>query len=449
MDLIFIIELAIVAVIVVIQFVTFFKNNSAIRTLGEIFPDSQKLQTKQVTLPAEKKEGETTSENQEVSLIVDNTQFNVTFREIIKTINIYLARQKGDASEDTIKELAEAKVTSHEKAIESNIAMPLYIGLLCTFAGVIIGLVRIATDGVSDYAIQSFIGGVLIGMIGSANGLALTVRSNFMFKEKKKVRDQGQYDFFNFLRAHFLPEGFAKKSAGFNTSHAKENLEIFHEGFVKYQQHMNLSLSETLQLFSELKGVFAQIKSMEMGLKGINQYLHTNENIVIKQVASIEQFNKRAELISSKLNEQYANVEKQLASLAAENIKALDRKTQLAYSSMNGNGNGYHHGNGNSLAYAEAIDMDLSHLRDKIKGIEVNGLEINQKLIKEINESNQTNQKTSSQISLLNNQLAKILEHQEANYLRSKEFRFFIWTGVTAFLAGISGAIIYVINTFL
>jgi hypothetical protein len=449
MDLIFIIELAIVALIVVIQFITFFKNNTAIRKLGKIFPDAKILQTKQVALPPEEKNGEKSAVKHEVGLIVDNTQFNPTFREIIKTINLYLARQKGNPSEDTIKELAESKVTSHEKAIESNIAMPLYIGLLCTFAGVIIGLVRIATDGVSDYAIQSFIGGVLIGMIGSANGLALTVRSNFMFKEKKKSRDQGQYDFFNFLRTHFIPEGAARPS--FAKEEAKDNLEIFHEGFVKYQKHMNLSLAETLKLFSDLKGVFAQVRNMEMGLKGINQYLHANENIIEKQVASIENFSQRAELISNKLNENYAKVDKQLAALVTENIKAMDRKTQLAYSSMtNGNGhNGYHNGNGNSLAFAEAIDMDLTQIREKIKGIELNGLEINKKLVQEMNETNQTNQKTSSQISLLNNQLAKILEHQETNYFRTKEFRFFIWTGVTAFLAGISGAIIYAINLFL
>ena len=119
--------------------------------------------------------------------------------------NDYLIRNKGAADFDILKELAERKSASQQSAIDSNIALPLYIGLLCTFTGVIIGLIRIATDGVSDDAIQAFIGGVLIGMIGSAVGLALTTRSNFVFKNAKKTRDGKQYDYFSFLRSNILP----------------------------------------------------------------------------------------------------------------------------------------------------------------------------------------------------------------------------------------------------
>ena len=284
MDTFFLVEIGIVAVIVVLQFIVFFRNNIAISRLESIFPSSSLLKSKTVGLTEDSTSpilGDDT-----IDLIEENPRFSRTFGEIVETTNAYLTRNKGQADFDILQDLAEHKSYSQEDSIESNVALPLYIGLLCTFTGVILGLIRIAQTGVSDDAITAFIGGVLIGMIGSAVGLALTVRSNYVFKEARKVRDSKQYDYLTFLRENIIPT--LSKSADSSVGALRDNLAHFNEGFAKYQTHMNESLSETLKLFHELKDVFTKIRQIERGLNGMGNFIKSNDGLIEKQIAYID-----------------------------------------------------------------------------------------------------------------------------------------------------------------
>lgn len=447
MDPILIIEVCIVAIIVGLQFLVYFKNTTAIKKLAKIFPDVQFLQLKTTGSEETEKPVKSTAKQ-----IEDNPKFSQPFREIIYITNAYLTKNKGEAEIESLQELAERKVVSQERAIDSNITLPLYIGLLCTFTGVIIGLVKIGIVGVSDYAIQSFIGGVLIGMVGSATGLGLTVRSNYQFKESKKKRDEGQYDYFTFLRAYIIPP--LKKETQEPLSTLRENLAAFNEGFAQYQAHMNESLSTSLRLFSDVKEVFAHFTSLEQGLLSITNFLQANDGLYEKQVEYLSTYSDKAQALTQKLAQHYAYADMQLEAFVEDNINAINNGTQTAYAKVdqylaNGtgksNGNGRYNGNGHGYGYANAYKPNLNGSSAQLQK---ENIELHKEVLKQLKDGNQLYEGLGDEIRMINARLAESVMTQEKSFMNSREFKFFIYLGLAAFIGSIAGGIVSMINAF-
>ncbi|MEZ4827904.1 MAG: hypothetical protein R3C61_16705 [Bacteroidia bacterium] len=443
MDSVFILELAIVAFIIVAQFRVYRRNGESIRTLGEIFPLPENLRvfSQVVTDP----EAPADLESQNFYLLEDQEIFHPEFRDILHSTNAWLIKTQGAAATESLEQIAERKVGSVEKSVESSLTLPLYIGLLCTFTGVIIGLVKIAMTGVSDAAIQTFIGGVLIGMVGSATGLALTVRSNFRFRESKDLTDKGLYQYFNFLRANMLPA--TPRDGWESVKDFRENLSVFNEGFVKYQQHTNESLSETVKLFGEVKTVVEQIRALSKSVAGMGEYLNANDGLLDKQFACMDAYARKAEALAEKLQRHHAYVDRELAGIAAENIRVLEYQTQAAYSEIDYYLNGGHNGNG--LSYAEAIDRDLTRLRGDMRQIQDSGYQTQGKLLDSLVQEKKSREEMTDQFREMNTRLAMLVNGQSGQFMNTGAFRTFIFSGIAAFGIGIVGGLIFLINTLL
>lgn len=443
MDSVFILEFAIVAIIIVTQFRVFSRNGLSIRTLAEIFPKPENLNVfSQVVTDPREPAG---TESQSFYLIEDRESYLPEFRDILHSTNAWLIKTQGAAETESLEQIAERKVDSVEKSIESNVALPLYIGLLCTFSGVIIGLIKIAMTGVSDLAIQTFIGGVLIGMIGSATGMALTVRSNFQFRESKKLSDKGLYEYFHFLRANMLP--VVHREGWESVQDFRENLVAFNDGFAKYQLHTNESLSETLRLFNEMRNVFEQIRVIKKGMSSMGEYLNANDGLLDKQFACMDAYARKAEALTEKLQRHHAYVDKELAGIVSEKMAVLDYQTQSAYQDVDYYLNGGYNGNG--MSYAEAIDRDISRLRGDLQQIHNNGFQTNGKLIESLVQEKKTLEEMTDQVREMNTRMAMMHAGQSSQFMNSGTFKAFIFTGIAAFSVGIVGGFIYLINTLI
>ena len=129
------------------------------------------------------------------------------FAGIIDDTNNYLRNNKGAAADfNILKDISERQSEVLEREINATVATPLYVGLLGTFLGVIFGLSGIILrGGVTNEAIQTFITGVVIAMIGSFVGLLLTLWGNTLFKDARFERDRHQNDYYTFLQAQLLP----------------------------------------------------------------------------------------------------------------------------------------------------------------------------------------------------------------------------------------------------
>lgn len=176
---------------------------------------------------------------------LDISHNNKAFEIILLATNAYLSKNKGSADFNIIKSIADRSVESQENKVSSSLSLPLYLGLMGTFIGVILGLASIAIDGFNlnntDVIIKELISGVVLAMIVSLCGLALTTNLNArIFKNAVAVRDICRNSYLNFLQAELLPnldnnlysalDQFRSNIADFNAKFGK-NLEIFDTSF--------------------------------------------------------------------------------------------------------------------------------------------------------------------------------------------------------------------------
>lgn len=148
-----------------------------------------------------------------IDLISIKTGGNRITSKLLYAINTYLFRNRGVASDfHLIKDVVERNCDAVENDINQSISLPLYLGLLGTFLGIILGLIQISGVDFSnssealDDAIKLLLGGVKIAMFASFTGLLLTIiNSGFIFKGAKESMEDKKNDFYTFLQIDLLP----------------------------------------------------------------------------------------------------------------------------------------------------------------------------------------------------------------------------------------------------
>jgi hypothetical protein len=249
MDFTLSLELVIVAGVVSTQFYFFYSTLEKINKLSDLFPENI-LDSSSIHPAGSAAKSET--------LKTDERQFSKPFNHILESINKYLIKNKGATDFSIIKSIVERSIDSKESFVSSNISLPLYIGLMGTFSGVIIGLTQIAfAGGVTDDNINSFIGGVLIAMIASFFGLLLTVINNSRnFKNAKAICDERKNNFYNFLQAELLPHlGSSLYDA---LDRLKVNINDFNK---KFENNINLfdtKFSENIRTLRDSVGSLSE-----------------------------------------------------------------------------------------------------------------------------------------------------------------------------------------------
>lgn len=412
MDSILLIEIVIVGLIIVGQIWVFFRNLNSMDRLGKLFPHSTLLEVNeetQVDLEA--------TDTVMVPQLQDQKQFSTDFRDVVLMTNDYLRRNKGASHGERLQEIATYKADSLEESIETNLPLPLYIGLLATFTGVIIGLIKIAISGVTDAAIQSFIGGVVVGMIGSASGLFLTVRSNQVFRDKKEKRDQGMEYYFQFLRTRvFHPESAPVQGS---VKGLRDSLAAFQDGFARYQSQMNESLGDTLKVFRDLQSAFQQVRTVGQELKGISSVLQTNEEVLSKQAQYFASYQQKADAFTRKLNENLKTVDEKLDTTVSQNIQALDESSQSAYLKM---------------------DQYLASLEGTEQKAFANSL------LSRMDQEGKERKVLTETVHQLKDQLQSM--GGNSGVLDNGLIKTFLYTGIAAFVLGLGSGVVYLIQAF-
>ncbi|WP_020532253.1 MotA/TolQ/ExbB proton channel family protein [Flexithrix dorotheae] len=421
-DPFFWIELGIIIIIVVTQLSVYFRNISTINGLKKIFPAGHKLtldflsgKPKESTTDAEKDPA--VAEAQKVALIQKDGNYSEEFLEIIDSTNDYILRNKGAAGYAGLENIAERKTKSIEDGIEQIIALPLYLGLLGTFTGVIIGLIKIAISNVSDAAIQSFIGGVLIGMVASAFGLFLTVLSNQAYKTAKKQKDRDLYDYLNFVRLNLVPQSY--KSMPTDMKALKYNLAAFTNEFTNYQQSLTSALGDTLSRFEDLQTVFEYIKGLEPGLKSVGQFIRNNNDLVEKQADSIDAVTRKTLSLTHEIG---------------DNLEKMDSRINKleAYS------------NGASDAVVTATPVGTATTLDTDELVRVN-----KSLLAKMESTEASSQLIATNLKNVYDFLQRSSsenEESKGGFLNSFSFKLFTTLGIITFAIGIGIGIWYIIN---
>ena len=247
----------------------------------------------------------------EITLILATDSTNTILDKIINSINTYLIRNKAAVSDfNLVKDIVERNCDAAEDEINTQLPIPLYLGLMGTMLGIVVGvgymtwigfnsfLSATVTIGVQSNGIEVLMGGVGLAMVSSFIGLSLTTLASGSYYRgaKAKVEEQ-KNDFYTFIQTELLPS--ISNSATNSIITLQTNLLKFNDGFTSNINRFDGLLTQILSSFdnqisivSELReidvaklarlniDVLRELKTSTAEFDKFNQYLHQVNAIV-------------------------------------------------------------------------------------------------------------------------------------------------------------------------
>jgi hypothetical protein len=246
----------------------------------------------------EESQNEIKVETTELNIIEINTTNNFVFNKILFSTNNYLIRNHGAASDfNLIKDIVERNVDAVEEDINSSIGIPLYLGLMGTMMGIIIGLFNMpemdsligdtnAMDLNLNKGIGLLIGGVKIAMIASFIGLFFTIiNSGWLFKGSRSLSEARKNEFYTFIQIELLPlinQGLAS------------TLDSLQRNLLKFNNEFSTNLKGLTGIFDSSRSAIREQKELLDALDRAKVMDMTRYNVaVLKQLdVSVGQFEK-------------------------------------------------------------------------------------------------------------------------------------------------------------
>ena len=259
--------LIIVAVVVIIgfQWKVFRRNCRCIRRLQNVFPlDLEETLQKSVD------ESQTVS----IQLSDSNPQISEDFCKILDTINGYLSNHHGVVNDfHLMKDIVDRKCDNMEEEISSLTPMPLYLGLIGTMFGILVGvgylIVSRSIDSMlsidadkASIGIKALLGGVALAMISSIVGILMTTIGAGKAKNARVRYIEQKNDFFDWLQIYLLP-GLAD-----NTTSAvltlKQHLDIFNADFSNSIADLRSAFALMNQTFTQQESILDRIQQIDL-----------------------------------------------------------------------------------------------------------------------------------------------------------------------------------------
>jgi hypothetical protein len=218
-----IVEAAIILALIVWQLLVYRRNMLLVRQVATMYPEKNSLSVQRVSAPSPELSGATDwNQPGAVQGLLATSEYDAVraagaspaFTQILNDTNDYLQANKGAAADfDTLRDISEREATLLDEEIQAQISTPLYLGLLGTFGGAILGLLALvnpfggaAAADFNNSDVTEFLGGVLIAMVGSIVGLGLTLLGNQQLKGARATRDRLKNAYYNFLQKTLLPK---------------------------------------------------------------------------------------------------------------------------------------------------------------------------------------------------------------------------------------------------
>lgn len=221
-----------------------------------------------------------------------------TLMEVEHSLNMYLQKNKGAASDFHImKDVVERYCDADEEEITTQQPIPLYLGLMGTMVGIIVGVIYIAvTKGFSGENITNSVTELMtcvaIAMSASLFGVYCTTRISWLSKGAFSKVEADKNKFYSWLQTELLP------TLSGNTVNAlyllQQNLSTFNTTFQSNISGLNRALgqikdtsSEQVELINLLQDidirrvaqanvtVLRELKDCTGELSRFNQYIHS------------------------------------------------------------------------------------------------------------------------------------------------------------------------------
>lgn len=351
-------ELAVIALIVILQFIAFFTTRKRLRQLHDFFPtDLNAFSIVNYNIPKRiLKDNQqfqsfinSINKNADDSIWIDEVTEKVEvlaldeaiknrhkqFTEVVASTNAYLCKNKGAAADfNILQDICERYIQRLDNSIGNLINAPLYIGLAGTFVGIIVGLLGIeftdVSGSINSASIDELLKGVVAAMSASLLGLVLTVINTALtYKTSVYKNDTDKNKYYDFVQRELLPVlsiGMAGSLSSFRgvlnnfISKFGENISEYHDTAALLndnlsKQHLvleeinKLSLTRTSSIiaetFSDLKNSSEQLKMFINYQQGLNQNIVDAQHVVSGLNTTLDKyqnFNTNLEALSQNAN---------------------------------------------------------------------------------------------------------------------------------------------------
>ena len=266
----YIIVIIIIVGIICFQLYSYADTSKKIRKYKSIFPKSVSAYSLRELSLREEPEHTLISEDDDLPLSLDEvtkgedevtvSQVHIedaspTLLEVEHSLNMYLQKNKGAASDFHImKDVVERYCDADEEEITTQQPIPLYLGLMGTMVGIIVGIVYIAaTKGFSvddiTQSVTELMTCVAIAMSASFMGVYCTTRISWKSKDAFSRVESDKNKFYSWLQTELLP------TLSGNTVNAlyllQQNLTQFNSTFQTNISGLNRALGQVRETSAE------------------------------------------------------------------------------------------------------------------------------------------------------------------------------------------------------
>lgn len=234
-------------------------------------------------------------EKEEISL-VDIASNNDIGKEIESSVNNYLIRNKGLASDfSIIKDIVERNCTMLEDEIDTQTPFPLYIGLMCTMLGIIIGIGCIAFgDGgfaafveKPEQHIEALMRDVALSMAASFCGIGFTSTISFKAKKGKKCLEERKNTFYSWFQAELMPI-ISRENTSEGVRRLEDNLKRFNQTFTRNVSGLNKSVGDIAKTAANQSKLIETVDKLDL-----NQMATANVKVLTafkESIGELDQF---------------------------------------------------------------------------------------------------------------------------------------------------------------
>ena len=247
-----------------------------------------------------------------ITIIEGPDTVSPAFGKILDTINTYIiANKTGTADFGLIKEVTERNADAIEEEVNLTVSIPLFLGLMGTMFGIIlgvwsmanllpspsdagqaiVGIVESAANAAdSDAAnnasgLKTLLKNVGIAMSVSLIGLLLTtLNSGWFLKKQKIVMDGRKNDFYTFMQTSLLP--VIDQGMGSTLQSLQTNLAKFNHEFSGNLQDLNLLFGDIGAVLKNQRDVMEKLENMD-----VNNIATYNVKVLSELTQSLDALN--------------------------------------------------------------------------------------------------------------------------------------------------------------
>lgn len=204
---------------------------------------------------------------EDVTVIRYKTDDKDKVSENIETsINTYLRKNKGAVSDfNLIKDIVERNCDTLEAEITSQTPLPLYLGLMGTVAGIILGLFTITLSGGFsniENVIEILMSDVAIAMIASFMGIGFTTLTLWKSKQCKVTVEANKNRFYTWIQTNLLP--VISKSAVSAITLLQQNLTRFNDSFTGTVDRLEEKLGDVGDVYESQIEILEKIEAIDV-----------------------------------------------------------------------------------------------------------------------------------------------------------------------------------------